>query len=57
MTLFITMFDIENQEIEMKPGETGGVIIMIITSLISSIYGILLIINEKDYVWRPHRVV
>ena len=50
-TTFAEMFDIENQEIEMKPGETGGVIIMIITSLISSIYGILLIINEKDYLY------
>ena len=58
MILFSTMFDIENQEqVDRKPGETGGVIIMIITSLISIIYGVLLIIHEKDYVWRPHRVI
>ena len=52
------MFDIENQEqTGRKPGETGGVIIIIITSVISIIYGLFLVINEKGNVWRPHRVI
>ena len=52
------MFDIENQEkTDSKPGETGGEVMIITASIISIIYGIMLIMNEKDYVWRPHRVI
>ena len=53
--------DIENQNTstELKPGELGGMFVIISTMTMSFICGFIYVIDEMEgnFIWRPHRAI